>query len=61
LVAGKTPFLASVHAFERTGFNAIPEALADELSKRTSFPSDNSIIQVNVVGHTGVNGFLRLA
>lgn len=61
MVAGKTPFLASVHAFERTGVNAIPEALADELSKRTSFPADNSIVQVNVVGHTGANGFLRLA
>lgn len=61
LVAGKTPFLASAHAFERTGVNAIPEALADELSKRTGFPADNSIVQVNVVGHTGANGFMRLA
>ena len=61
MVAGKTPFLASAHAFERTGVNAIPEALADELSKRTGFPADNSIVQVNVVGHTGANGFMRLA
>lgn len=61
LVAGKTPFFASAHAFERTGVNAIPEALADELSKRTGFPADNSIVQVNVVGHTGANGFMRLA
>jgi len=61
LLAGKTPFLASAHAFERTGVNAIPEALADELSKRTGLPTDHSIVQINVVGHTGANGFMRLA
>lgn len=55
------PLLASAHAFERTGVNAIPEALADELARRTGFPVDASIVQVNVVGHTGANGFTRLA
>ena len=61
LSAGRLPLLASAHALERTGVNAIPEALADELARRTSFPVDNSIVQVNVVGHTGANGFVRLA
>lgn len=56
-----TPLLASAHAFEQTGVNAIPEALADELARRTGFPVDASIVQVNVVGHTGASGFARLA
>ncbi len=59
--AGRIPLLVSAHALERTGVNAIPEALADELAKRTGFPVDSSIVQVNVVGHTGANGFARMA
>jgi hypothetical protein len=61
LISGKSPFLASAHAFERAGVNAIPEALADALSMQMQCPTDNSIVQVNVVGHTGANGFSRLA
>ena len=61
LAAGRSPLLASAHAFEKTGVNAIPEALADELAERTGFPVDGSIVQINVVGHTGANGFSRLA
>lgn len=61
LAAGGVPLLASAHAFEKTGVNAIPEALADELAERTGFPVDGSIVQINVVGHTGANGFSRLA
>ena len=61
LAGGRSPLLASAHAFEKTGVNAIPEALADELGERTGFPVDGSIIQINVVGHTGANGFSRLA
>ena len=61
LANGRNPFLASAHAFEKTGVNAIPEALADELAARTGFPVDGSIVQINVVGHTGANGFSRMA
>lgn len=61
LAAGRMPLLASAHAFEKTGVNAIPEALADELGERTGFPVDSSIVQINVVGHTGASGFSRLA
>lgn len=61
LAGGRRPLLASAHAFERTGVNAIPEALADELAQRTGFPVDASIVQVNVVGHTSADGFSRLA
>lgn len=35
--------------------------MADELAERTGFPVDGSIVQINVVGHTGANGFSRLA
>lgn len=61
IAAGRRPLLTSAHAFERTGVNAIPEALADELSRQTGFPVDASIVQVNVVGHTGADGYVRLA
>ena len=61
LVGSRTPLLASAHAFEGTGVNAIPEALAEELGRRTGFPIDTSIVQVNVVGHTSANGFTRMA
>lgn len=61
ICADRRPLLASAHALEKTGVNAIPEALADELARRTGFPVDNSIVQVNMVGHTGANGFVRLA
>jgi len=61
LVGVEQPFLASAHAFERDGVNAIPEALADELAQRTGLPVDGSIVQTNIVGHTGADGFSRLA
>lgn len=61
MAAGRQPLLASAHAFERTGINAIPEVLADELARRTAFPVDASIVQVNIVGHTGADGYVRLA
>ncbi|MCK7575309.1 MAG: phosphoribosyltransferase [Chromatiales bacterium] len=51
----------SAHAVERDGVNAIPEALADELSARLSLPVDEGLVQINIVGHTGANGFARLS
>ncbi len=61
LLAGRRPILASVHAFERTGVNAIPEALADELGQQLGLSVDGALVQVNVVGHTGANGYARMA
>lgn len=61
LAGNREPLLASAHALEKTGVNAIPEALAEELGARTGFPVDSSIVQINVVGHTGANGFTWLA
>ena len=55
------PILASAHAIERDGVNAIPEALADHLGHRLGWPVDSEIVQTNVVGHTGADGFTRMA
>ena len=55
------PILTSAHAIERDGVNAIPEALADHLGHRLGWPVDSEIVQTNVVGHTGADGFTRMA
>jgi hypothetical protein len=61
LLQGHTPTLVSAHAYEREGVNAIPEILADELSKALGWPVDSAVLQINVVAHTGADGFSRLA
>lgn len=55
------PTLVSAHAIEKDGVNAIPEALAEYLGNRLGWPVDSEIVQTNVVGHTGADGFTRLA
>lgn len=55
------PTFVSAHAIEKEGVNAIPEALAEHLGNRLSWPVDSEIVQTNVVGHTGADGFTRLA
>lgn len=60
LVGSRCPILVSAHALERDGVNAIPEALADELGRLLDLPVDSSIVQTNVVSHTGADGFSRL-
>jgi hypothetical protein len=61
LLRGHMPTLVSAHAYEREGINAIPEAFAVEISKAVGWPHDTAVAQVNVVAHTGANGFSRLA
>ncbi|MBC7961425.1 MAG: phosphoribosyltransferase [Steroidobacteraceae bacterium] len=61
LLDGRKPLLASAHAYEAEGVNAIPEAFADELAQRLDLVVDSGIVQTNVVAHTGANGFGRLA
>lgn len=61
LVGNREPTLVSAHAFEREGVNAIPEVFADQLGKVLGWPVDSGVVQVNVVAHTGANGFWRLA
>lgn len=53
--------LVPVHALERQGFNRIPAAFAELLAERLDLEVETSIIQVNVVNHTGATGWHRLA
>ena len=55
------PILVSAHAYENEGFNAIPAALARLLSRHLDIPFDADVVQTNVVGHTGADGYGRLA
>ena len=55
------PVLASAHAYERDGYNAIPAALARLMSERLRMSFDSHIVQTNIVGHTGAGGYGRLA
>lgn len=61
LLRGHSPTLVSAHAYEREGINAIPEVFAVEISKAVGWPHDTTFAQVNVVAHTGADGFSRLA
>lgn len=61
LIGARRPILVSAHAFEREGVNAIPEALADELGQQLGLEVDGGLVQINIVGHTGANGYARLA
>ena len=60
-VEAPRPILVSAHAYERDGFNAIPAALARLLSECLGVPFDTTVVQTNVVGHTGAGGYGRLA
>ena len=53
--------LVPIHALESAGVNEIPAALATVLSRFLGLPVNNSIVQDNSVGHTGADGFTRLA
>ena len=41
--------------------NSIPAALSELLSTRLGIPFDTSVVQTNIVGHTGADGYGRLA
>lgn len=53
--------LVCAHAYEREGVNAIPAALAEYLSEQLGLPYEPGLVQVNVVAHTGADGYGRLA
>ena len=55
--SGFAPILISAHAYENEGVNAIPEVFAEQLG----WGIEESVVQTNVVSHTGANGFARLA
>ena len=58
---GRMPFVVPVTAIEVTGFNAIPDAMAQDLSERLRLPLfSGEIVQSNKVAHTRSNGWHRL-
>ncbi len=61
LAQGRAPTLVSAHAYEASGVNAIPEAMAEALGVLLGWPVDGSVVQINVVSHTGAGGYDRLA
>jgi adenine/guanine phosphoribosyltransferase-like PRPP-binding protein len=58
---GRKATLVSVHAFEDEGVNAIPEVFAEALANSLGLPHASGIVQANIVGHTGADGYARLA
>lgn len=61
LLDRRQPILSPVHAIETTGVNEIPIALAESLAEALSLQVELSVIQDNTVGHTGADGWHRLA
>ena len=55
------PALVSVHAHEGGSVNAIPAALAELLSERLGIEYNDTVVQTNLVCHTGADGYGRLA
>lgn len=60
-LAGKTPIVAGVQAVENMSVNVIPEVMAAYVADSLGLPLDDSLTQINRVGHTGSSGFKRLA
>jgi hypothetical protein len=61
MVGSGSPRLVAVHAVEGQSVNVIPLAMAAHLEQRLGWSVEAGIIQTNRVGHTGANGFYRLA
>jgi hypothetical protein len=61
LIGEAKPFLLAVHAVETEGGNPIPLVIAQMLSKILDLPLDIEVIQINTAGHTGADGYTRLA
>jgi hypothetical protein len=58
---GREPTLVSVHAFDDEGVHAILEVFAEALANGLGLPHASGIVQANIVGHTGADGYARLA
>lgn len=61
LLEGRRPILSPVHAIETTGVNEIPVALAESVADVLDLEVELSVTQDNTVGHTGADGWHRLA
>ncbi|HBG9398460.1 TPA: PLxRFG domain-containing protein [Citrobacter freundii] len=60
LLAGRKAILAAVHAEEAVSRNAIPQAMADVLSKVLDLDVATGVVQAAKVGRTAQDGFGRL-
>jgi hypothetical protein len=61
-LGSRKPFVLPVAAIEVAGFNAIPDAMAQEVGERLNLPAvSGSIMQSNKVAHTRAGGWHRLA
>jgi orotate phosphoribosyltransferase-like protein len=61
LLQGRKPVIVPVTAIEVAGFNAIPDAMAQELGGRLKLPPvSGAIMQSNKVAHTKADGWHRL-
>lgn len=61
LAGNAVPRLVGVHAVEGQSVNVIPVALAATLAQHLAWPVETGIIQINRAGHTGADGYHRLA
>jgi len=60
-IGDRQPLMAPVAAIEVSGFNAIPDAMAQELAGRLGLPmASYDLGQSNYVGHTKADGWHRL-
>ena len=57
---GQHPLLVAVSALESAGFNAIPDAMAEDIGHRLGWDIDSSIVQTNEVRHTRADAMHRL-
>jgi hypothetical protein len=62
-IAGRydNPIILPVMAEEKQGKNAIPLGMSNIIQARTGWRASDSIFQSNRAGHTGANGWFRLA
>lgn len=60
-LASSNASIASVHAHEAEGINRIPAVLAEVLAERLGLQAEESVVQINRSGHTGADGYHRLA
>lgn len=61
LIGSHRPALVPVHAMETQGVNSIPMALAQRLSLELALRIETKVVQINTAGHTGADGYTRLA
>jgi hypothetical protein len=61
LIAGRSPILLAVTAEEVSGFNAIPDGMAQSLAASLGLTAAaGAVVQVNKVAHTRANDWHRL-